>query len=116
MTSFMGDLPCINFILLILLNSNVLPIKFLLTDLTDNYQINCTKGSSINDVTVLGGQGVEDFVTIVKSLSNKMLDYEGRCGRKLSKLRDVIYERTLNHNEINALITMRKSFIPRPEK
>ncbi len=47
-----------------------------------------TKGSSVNDVTVLWERGVNDFVTIV---SNKNRDDEGRGSEKCPKLRDVIY-------------------------
>ncbi len=50
-----------------------------------------SKGSSINAVTALMGEGVKDFVTTVLMPRNKNRDDEGRA-EKCPKLRDVIYE------------------------
>ena len=48
------------------------------------------KGSSINDVTVLVGRGIKDFVTTVLILINKTReDVEGV--KNYLNLRDVIY-------------------------
>ncbi len=59
------------------------------------------KGSSINDVTAIGGGGVKDFVTTVLKLSNeKRNDRGGRGCQKNPNLYDVIYGRSLSKKKL----------------
>ncbi len=64
-------------------------------------QVPCegVKGSSINDVTALGGEGINDFVTIELKPCNKTRDDGGRGVKNYQILRDVIYGRPLRETK-----------------
>ena len=59
------------------------------------------KGSSINDVTVLGGGGQGFFDDSTKALVTKRLTMGGEGVKNCQKLRDVIYGRPLTKFKSN---------------